>query len=118
LVVFILVGIVNYIQLNVVKEKLQIPNLMKWVKNMYQEYTIKEVLPIYNKKAKQSPFIGGQPCPLTLPACPRLDNTEKGQNLKFQFSIPYRRFQSSENLNTNEEHRITITTVVQKLSEQ
>jgi hypothetical protein len=118
LVVVILVGIVNYVQINGIKDKLQIPSLMKWAKNMYEEYTVKNVLPVYHKKAKQSPFIGAQPCPLTLPACPRLDNTEKGQNLKFQFSIPYRRFQSSENLNTNEEHRITITTVVQKTPEQ
>jgi len=111
LVVLIIVGFINHIQIGHIKNKIHIPN---WIKTVYDDYTVKQVLPLYKKKkAKESPFIGAQPTPLVLPSCPRLENAEKGQNLKFQFSIPYRRFQSTENL-TNEEHKITITTVVQK----
>lgn len=114
LLVLIIVGITNHIQVETIKNKLQIPSLVCWAKNVYDDYTVKQVLPLHKKKkAKESPFIGSQPTPLILPSCPGLENAEKGQNLKFQFSIPYRRFQSTENL-ANEEHRITITTVVQK----
>jgi len=114
LIVILIVGIINHIQIEIIKNKLHIPSLINWAKNMYGDYTAKEILPRYRKKAKESPFIGSQPTPLVLPACSRLDNVEKGHNLNFQFSIPYRRFQSTDNLLANEEHRITITTVVQK----
>jgi hypothetical protein len=75
-----------------------------------------EVLPMYYpKKAKQSPFVSAMPMPQILPQCPRLEGAEKGQNnLQVRFSIPYRRFQSSENLPAEAEHRITITTTVEQ----
>lgn len=86
-----------------------------WIKNRYVEMNRNEVLPMYRpKKAKQSPFVGAMPTPQNLPQCPRLEGVEKGQNnLQVRFSIPYRRFQSSENLPA-EEHCITITTTVEK----
>ena len=91
---------------------------INWIKNKYQEINRKEVLPMYRpKKAKQSPFVTAMPMPQILPQCPRLEGAEKGQNnLQVRFSIPYRRFQSSDNLPA-EEHRITITTTVEKTSQ-
>jgi hypothetical protein len=87
-----------------------------WIKNKYVEMNKNEVLPMYYpKKAKQSPFVSAMPMPQILPQCPRLEGAEKGQNnLQVRFSIPYRRFQSSENLPAEAEHRITITTTVEQ----
>lgn len=111
----LIIGLISYIQVKVINSKLQISKPIKWVKDVYSNYNLKSILPThYHKKAKQSPYICAQPTPLTLPSCQRLDSLEKDQNLQVRFSIPYRRYQSSENINTNEEHRITITTVVQK----
>lgn len=84
-----------------------------WIKSKYYQYTNAQVLPLYRpRKAKESPFVGPVPPPI-LPTCPRLDGAEKGQNLQVRFSIPYRRFPSSDDLTSNDEHRITITTVVE-----
>ena len=87
-----------------------------WIKNKYIEMNKNEVLPMYHpKKAKQSPFVSAMPMPQILPQCPRLEGAEKGQNnLQVRFSIPYRRFNSSENLPSETEHRITITTTVEQ----
>jgi hypothetical protein len=88
---------------------------INWIKNKYNEYTTKQVLPLYRpKKAKESPFVNSMPMPQILPQCPRLEGAEKGQNLMFKLSVPYRRFQSSENLPAETEHRITITTTVEQ----
>lgn len=84
------------------------------IKNMYKEYTTMQFLPTYHRqKAKESPFISSQSTQ-QLPPHHRLNGAEKGQNMQFKVSIPYRRLHSSENLASNEEHRITITTVFQK----
>jgi len=113
IIITVLIGIINYKQ--IVGIKIQILKLYTWVNNLYKSYTAKNILPThYYKKLKESPFIGSQPNPLLQPDSNNLDKNIKGQNLQFQFSMPYRRFQSSENLNTNDEHRITITTVIQK----
>jgi len=113
IIITVLIGIINYKQIASIK--LQTTNLYIWINNLYKSYTTKDILPVnYRKKLKESPFIGSQPTPLLHPGCNNLDQNIKGQNLQFQFSMPYRRFQSSENLNTNDEHRITITTVIQK----
>jgi hypothetical protein len=78
------------------------------IKNNYK------IIPFHNlKKAKESPFILPMQTPHILPDCPRLESAERGQNMMVKFSIPYRRFQSSNNLQeTNDEDRITITTLV------
>lgn len=80
-----------------------------------KELNKQEVLPVYHpKKAKESPFVSSMPAPQTLSQglaqCPRLEGVE---NLMFKLSVPYRRFQSSENLPNDAEHRITITTFVE-----
>lgn len=115
IIIGLIIGLISYIQVKLINSKLEISKQIKWVRNIYSNYKLKSILPnYYHKKAKQSPYISAQPTPLTLPSCQRLDSVERGQNLQVRFSIPYRRYQSSDNLNTNEEHRITITTVVQK----
>jgi hypothetical protein len=116
LITFIIIGIafatINF--KTIINEKIDIPSLVNKIKNMYKEYAIQQILPTYNKhKAKESPFIGSVPT-LQLPPCSRLDRSEKEQNMQFKVSIPYRRLNSSENLASNEEHRITITTFVHK----
>jgi hypothetical protein len=65
----------------------------------------------HSVKAKQSPFIGAHITPQILPNYHSLEGSE---NLQVKLSIPYRRFQSSDNLEGNDEHRITITTCVEK----
>lgn len=100
------------------KQKMLIHTPINWIKNKYAEYTRKEVLPVYRpKKAKESPFVGSMPMPQILPQCPRLEGAEKGQNLMFKLSVPYRRFPSSENLPADAEHRITITTTVEQTNQ-
>ncbi len=115
LIVYIIIGLFSNLTNIITKGKQHILNLSKWIKNMYINYinyTINENLPThYNTKTKQSPFISAQQTPLILPSCTQL---EKTKNVKVQFSIPYRRFQLFENIPC-EEHRITITTVIQNL---
>ena len=100
---------------------LTIPTLtpITWIKNKYTNYNKTEVLPLYrSKKAKESPYITPLPMPQILPHCPNLEGAERGQNnIMFRVSVPYRRFQSSDNLPAETEHRITITTTVEQ-SEQ
>lgn len=109
LFMFATIGIVMY------KDKInteKLNSLIKWAKHKYSTYNIKYILPIHRSvKAKQSPFIGAQITPQILPNYHRLEGSE---NLQVKFSIPYRRFQSSDNLAENDEHRITITTFVEK----
>ncbi len=115
LISFIIIGIVaGAINWKIINKNINILNLINKMKNIYKEYTTKQLLPTYHKKAKESPFIGSQTT-LQLPSHHRLNGVEKGQNMQFKVSIPYRRLYSSENLASNEEHRITITTSVQKL---
>ena len=93
-----------------ITQKLNLPNPIDWIKNKYVQNT-NNILPMYRpRKAKQSPFISSMPMPQILPICPQLEGVEKGNNVKFKLSVPYRRFQSSENLPEETEHRITITT--------
>jgi hypothetical protein len=115
---FILIGIIaiqvgTYLHHKIKKDKMTILTPINWIKNKYYSYNNKELLPtVRPKKAKESPFISALPTPPVLPLCPRLEGAEKGQNnLQVRFSIPYRRFQSTDNLPA-EEHRITITTIV------
>jgi hypothetical protein len=55
------------------------------------------------------------PLPQILPHCPNLDGAELGKNnIMLRVSVPYRRFQSSDNLPAETEHRITITTTVEQ----
>jgi hypothetical protein len=90
-----------------------------WLKSKYVEINKNEVLPMYRpKKAKESPFVTSMPMPQLLPQCPRLEGAEKGENLMFKLSVPYRRFHSSENLPEESEHRITITTTVEQTPKQ
>lgn len=113
IIAYILSRLVTQFITEMTKDKINIPNPLQWFKNKYSQYKNEQVLPLYRpKKAKESPFVGPMP-PVVLPSCPILDGAEKGQNLKVRFSIPYRRFPSSENLVTSDEHRITITTVVE-----
>jgi hypothetical protein len=101
------------------KEMLTPNQITTWIKNKYINYNKTEVLPLYRpKKAKESPFVSSMPMPQILPKCPNLEGAERGQNnIMFRVSVPYRRFQSSDNLPAEAEHRITITTTVEQ-SEQ
>jgi hypothetical protein len=103
-----------------IKQKILTLDLTMWIKSKYVELTKKNVLPLYHpKKAKESPFVSSMPMPQILPQCPRLEGAEKGQNnLQVRFSIPYRRFHSSDDLPSEAEHRITITTVVEQSQNQ
>jgi hypothetical protein len=104
---------------NKLKHKIHISSPINWIKNMYGGMTREHVLPVYRpKKAKESPFVSSMPMPQILPKCPNLEGAEKGQNLMFKLSVPYRRFQSSENLPAETEHRITITTTVEQSKTQ
>jgi hypothetical protein len=104
---------------NKLKHKIHIPSSINWIRNKYVEMTKEHVLPVYRpKKAKESPFVSSMPMPQILPQCPNLEGAEKGQNLMFKLSVPYRRFQSSENLPAETEHRITITTTVEQTKSQ
>ena len=105
--------VVTYLHQKIQKDKISILTPINWIKNKYDLYNKRELLPLVrSKKAKESPFISSLPTPPILPLCPRLEGAEKGQNnLQVRFSIPYRRFQSTDNLPA-EEHRITITTIV------
>jgi hypothetical protein len=110
MILLIIVGIIKYIQIGIIKNKLKIP---MWIKNLYNS---KEDLPIYNNnKVKQSPFIGPEQ-PQIIPPYIRLQNSKKQKNLRFQFNIPYQPFQTTKSKIHNEEHRITITTVLQELN--
>lgn len=104
---------------NKLQHKIHIPTSINWIRNKYVEMTKEHVLPVYRpKKAKESPFVSSMPMPQILPQCPNLEGAEKGQNLMFKLSVPYRRFQSSENLPAETEHRITITTTVEQSKTQ
>jgi hypothetical protein len=93
-----------------ITQKLNLANLIDWMKTKYLQNK-DNILPMYRpKKAKQSPFVSAMPMPQILPKCPQLEGAEKGNNVMFKLSVPYRRFQSSENLPEETEHRITITT--------
>jgi hypothetical protein len=100
----------------VYKEKQSLFNIFNWIRHQYKEYKLsRQTLPtVRPKKAKESPFVAPLPPPPVLPSCPRLDGAEKGQNIMFRVSLPYRRIQQQQDtLSTDDEHRITITTVVE-----
>lgn len=90
-------------------------NPISWAVRKWQNYKESKIqLPRYHiKKAKESPCITAQ-IPKVLPNCARLDGAEKGQNIMLRLSVPYRRIKSSESLESDDEHRITITTLVEK----
>jgi hypothetical protein len=109
--------IVHYLDKKDITLKNYLPTLTpitNWIKNKYVTNNNTQVLPLYRpKKAKESPFVGSMPTPPILPHCPNLEGAERGQNnIMFRVSVPYRRFQSSDNLPAESEHRITITTTV------
>jgi hypothetical protein len=118
---FVLVSYVGYFIVNYLNKKginsdyLLTLSIINWINSKYREYNKTEVLPLYRpKKAKESPFVSSMPMPQILPQCPNLEGAERGQNLMFKLSVPYRRYQSSENLPAETEHRITITTTVEQ----
>ena len=96
----------------VYKNEMQKP--IDWISTKYNNLTGKDVLPVIRpKKAKESPFVGPIDTPPILPYCPRLDGSEKGQNIMFRFRGNQRaRIESSEVLNDDNETRITIIAVL------
>jgi hypothetical protein len=119
---FMLVSYVGYSLVNYLNKKginsdhILTLSTITWIKNKYLQNNKTEVLPLYRpKKAKESPFVTPMPMPQILPQCPNLEGAERGQNnIMFRVSVPYRRFQSSDNLPAETEHRITITTTVEQ----
>lgn len=108
-VVIILSAIIyiSYVSLISQSYKSPIYNILRTNKENQQ------VLPRYHPiKAKDSPFMTAE-IPKLLPTCPRLDGAEKGQNILFKLSVPYRRHPSLTSLATDDDHHITITTVVE-----
>ena len=119
--ILMLIGVIGLIGFSVFivhkatkEENIQIPNLIKLLRNVYNEFTTDEVLPKYQpKKAKESPFVGPQR-QMVLPPCPRLDNEEKGQNIVFRFRGPFNaQMEPAETPTTKNETRITIVAVVE-----
>jgi hypothetical protein len=119
--IIVLIGAIGFIgytafvvKKTIKSENIQIPNLIKLVRNVYNEYTTDEVLPKYQpKKAKESPFVGPQ-MQMILPACPRLDDTEKGKNIVFRFRGPFNgSMEPVETPTTKNETCITIVAVVE-----
>ena len=83
-----------------------------WIINKYKQFIKTETLPTSRpKKAKESPFVGPAETPSILPFCPRLDGSEKGQNIMFRFrGSTNTRFESSH---IDNETRITIISVME-----
>lgn len=93
----------------------QMPCNNEWIQNKYNSFVKKEILPVTRpKKAKESPFVGPINTPSVLPYCPRLDGSEKGQNIMFRFRGPTNtRFESTNTSHTDNETRITIVAVLE-----
>lgn len=108
--------IIEHIGLQWNKDKMSIRTPINWLTTKYRELTRKEVLPMTRPtKAKESPFVGPEPMPPTLPTCPRLEGAERGQNIMFRVrSTPGFIRPQEEPQNTTTETRITIVTVVGK----